>query len=47
MSKKINFDKSTDTEVLYEYLINYNSNNYEDLNGCGLLHFIAKKSINY
>lgn len=33
ISKKINFDGSTDTEVLYEYLINNNSNNYEDLNG--------------
>ena len=33
ISRKINFDGSTDTEVLYEYLMNNgNSNNYEDLN---------------
>ena len=42
-NKGINFETSTDTEVLYEYLINYNFEKLEKMNGMWSFAFYDKK----
>ena len=46
-NKGINFKTSTDTEVLYEYLINYNLEKLEKMNGMWSFAFYDKKKMNF